>query len=246
MGTKMAVAFANIFMAKVETEIISQSVIKPLVWKRYIDDIFSLWNTNRGDITQFIEKANKHHPTIKFKAEVSEAEITFLDTIIYKGARFETTSVLDVRTHFKPTETFQYTRFSFCHPPGVRRRFVKGEALRLLRTNSSKTIFEEKLENFKTHLVDRGYPKAFIQRNLSEVKFQNRKQALRQKEKENKRILPFVTEYHPSVPNLKEILMSKWHFIEKQPTLREIFKEPPLISYKRGRSLKDILVRAKI
>ena len=34
MGIKMAVAFANIFMAKVETDILSQSVIKLLVWKR--------------------------------------------------------------------------------------------------------------------------------------------------------------------------------------------------------------------
>ena len=40
MGTKMAVAFADIFMVKVETDILSQSVIKPLVWKRFIDDIF--------------------------------------------------------------------------------------------------------------------------------------------------------------------------------------------------------------
>ena len=43
MGTKMAVAFANIFMAEVETEILNQSTLKSLVWKRYIDDIFSLW-----------------------------------------------------------------------------------------------------------------------------------------------------------------------------------------------------------
>ncbi|CAH3168880.1 unnamed protein product [Porites lobata] len=42
MGTKMAVAFSNIFMNRVETEILSQSLSKPLVWKRYIDDIFSL------------------------------------------------------------------------------------------------------------------------------------------------------------------------------------------------------------
>ena len=32
MGTKMAVSFANIFMAKVETDILSQSVTKPLVY----------------------------------------------------------------------------------------------------------------------------------------------------------------------------------------------------------------------
>ena len=89
---------------RVETEIMSQSTIKPLVWKRYIDDIFSLWNTNSGEITQFIEQANKHHPTIKFTAEVSDTEITFLDTIIYKGVFFETKSEFDVRTHFKPTD----------------------------------------------------------------------------------------------------------------------------------------------
>jgi len=47
---KMAVAFANIFMAKVETEILNQSALKPLVWKRFIDDI-SPWNTTTEEIT---------------------------------------------------------------------------------------------------------------------------------------------------------------------------------------------------
>ena len=36
MGTKMAVAFANIFMSAIETEIIRLSSNKPLVWKRYM------------------------------------------------------------------------------------------------------------------------------------------------------------------------------------------------------------------
>ena len=55
MGTKMAVAFANIFMAEVETKILNQSALKPLVWKRYIDDIFSIWNIHKDQVTQFIE-----------------------------------------------------------------------------------------------------------------------------------------------------------------------------------------------
>ena len=48
--------------------------------------------------------------------------------------------------HFKPTETFQYTPFSFCHAPEVKKGFIIGEALRLLRANSSKTTFEENIK----------------------------------------------------------------------------------------------------
>ena len=81
MGTKMAVAFANIFMSAVETEILSLSKTKPLRWKRYIDDIFSLWNVDKEEIEEFITLANQHHPTIKFTAEISDKEINFLDTI---------------------------------------------------------------------------------------------------------------------------------------------------------------------
>ena len=40
--------------------------------------------------------------------------------------------------------------------------------------------------------------------------------------------------------------MRNWHLIEKQPLLSEIYKKPPLVSYKRGCSVKDILVRAKL
>ena len=64
MGTKVAVAFTNIFMAKVETELLKKSAIKPICWKRYIDYIFSLWGTGREQITHFIEQANNHHATI--------------------------------------------------------------------------------------------------------------------------------------------------------------------------------------
>ena len=53
MGSKMSVAFANIFKAKVETDILSRSDTKPLVWKRFIDDIFSIWKVSREEIAKF-------------------------------------------------------------------------------------------------------------------------------------------------------------------------------------------------
>ena len=80
-----------------------------------------MWNVDKEEIYSFIELANNHHPTTKFTAEVSETETAFLDTSIYKGERFKKESILDVRTHFKSTETFQYTYFSSCHPQGLRK-----------------------------------------------------------------------------------------------------------------------------
>ena len=120
----MAVALSNIFMAAIEREIINRR--------------------NKKEINSFIEVANSYHPTIKFTSEISDKEITFLDTCVYKGERFKEESIPDVRTYFKPTETFQYTHFPSCHPPGVRRGLIKGEALRLLRTNSSEELHLKK------------------------------------------------------------------------------------------------------
>ena len=120
MGTKMAVAFGNLFMAEIETKRIKQSRIKPKVWKRYLDENFSLWDVNRQDIDLFMEQANTFQPTMKFTAEISEEEIseekiTLLGTVVYKGERFLKEAILDIKTHYKPIETFQYTHYSPCH-----------------------------------------------------------------------------------------------------------------------------------
>ena len=60
---------------------------------------FSLWNTEREEITHFIEQTNNHHTLIKFTTEISENKVTFLYTIVYKGERFNSTPILDVRKH---------------------------------------------------------------------------------------------------------------------------------------------------
>ena len=220
MGTKMSVAFANIFMAKIEECIISKSKINPLVWKRYIDDVFCLWDTNKDNIKELVTRANHGHylDTIKFTAEVSDSEIAFLDTKVYKGERFNRDSTRDVQTHYKQTETFQCTNFYSCHPPGVKKEFIKGEALRLLTTNSSHSTFSKNMQSFKTRLKNRGYSNEFLEKHLFEVNFKDRKRSLENKDKiAKKKILPFVTQYHPALPHVKNILMGKLHLIQNQP-----------------------------
>ena len=115
-----------------------------------------------------------------------------------------------------------YTPFTSCHPPGVKRGFLKGEALRLLRTNSSETMFEHNLSKFILRLIKRGQPKKFVRRTLSEVNFATRQSALLQKNK------TFVTTYQPSVRHLNKNLMLNWDLIQNQPLLNTIFRNPPI------------------
>ena len=135
----------------------------------------------------------------------------------------------------------------------MKKGFIKGKALRLPRTNSSERKFEENIcnfksiffiINFKSNLSFRGYPDYLVNKVLAEVKFTNRRSAFQQQPlRVQSGLMPFATQYNPSVSNVKSILMSKWHLIQNRPLLREIYREPPFISYSKGKSLKDILVK---
>ena len=88
-----------------------------------------------------------------------------------------------------------------------------------------------------------------IKKLLLEVKLTERKPALlKQNNKEEKEILPFVTQYQPLVSIIKEALMKKWNLIQNQPLPWQNFKEPPKVLYLWERKImmaKDMLVRAK-
>ena len=55
---------------------------------------------------------------MKFKAEISDNETIFLDTVVYQGTTLNEKwekAILDVKTTFL-TETFQYTQFDLLSP----------------------------------------------------------------------------------------------------------------------------------
>ena len=52
------------------------------------------------------------------------------------------------------------------------------------------------------------------------------------------KILSFVRTYHPALPNLKNILRSKWLLIQNQLLLREIFKDLLLFHTKQKKTVK--------
>ena len=83
IGTKMAPAFANIFMGELESRVLSSSAPAPKLWKRYIDDIFLVWTDSRESLQLFIDELNAQHPRIRFTSEISLSEINFLDLCLY-------------------------------------------------------------------------------------------------------------------------------------------------------------------
>ena len=99
MGTKMAPAYANIFMGSIEETLQNIDRDHIHIWKRFIDDIFVIWTGSEAQLTTFIELINQVHPTIKFTHEHSSSELTFLDVTVYKGPEFKESGLLDVKTH---------------------------------------------------------------------------------------------------------------------------------------------------
>ena len=69
-------------------------------------------------------------------------KLFFSNTEVFKGTRFNERNILDIRTHFKPTETFRIHSSLLVNLLALKKGFVKGEALRLSRTNSDREFFE--------------------------------------------------------------------------------------------------------
>ena len=141
MGTKMAPAYANLFMGSLEPTLFSLGQPHINMWKRFIDDIFLLWTGSPDQLKSFTSQINTIHPTIKFTYEQSEKELTFLDVVVYKGPQFATTGLLDVKTHIKPTNKQLYVHKTSYHPDSVKTVIPKGEAQRYLRSNTREETF---------------------------------------------------------------------------------------------------------
>ena len=65
---------------KLPSQALKSYHLKPLIWKRFIDDIFLIWTHGENELRKFVEYLNTLHDTIKFTCEQSMYEIAFLDT----------------------------------------------------------------------------------------------------------------------------------------------------------------------
>ena len=84
IGTKCAPSYAILFLAALEQRLLDHHVEKPLLWWRYIDDIFLIWTHGEEKLLEFINFLNSAHHSIKFTAEYSKESVNLLDVKVIR------------------------------------------------------------------------------------------------------------------------------------------------------------------
>ena len=121
-------------------------------------------------------------------------------------------------------------------------------ALRIRRICSNPDTFESRATELSDQLRRRGYNIQSISTATSKARSQRRDDLLRYKPKPEPSgtLIPFVLTYHPELPKVKEIVNKHWPIIESSKRLNKIFPQKPIMAYRRPKSLRDILVHAKL
>ncbi|XP_057308273.1 uncharacterized protein LOC130646150 [Hydractinia symbiolongicarpus] len=100
MGSPLAPILANLFMGVKEKEWIKNySGCGPTYYRRYVDDIFALFN-DESEALAFFEYLNQRHPNIKFTLEKQvDGKLPFLDILIENTSDKFYTSVFHKSTY---------------------------------------------------------------------------------------------------------------------------------------------------
>ena len=81
-----------------------------------------------------------------------------------------------------------------------------------MRTNSVKETFELWKLKFLTRLLERAYHRELAEKILAEVKFSSQNEALQNKTKTSRDVLPLSATFNPATPNLKKVLMKHYNW----------------------------------
>ncbi len=84
IGTRCAPPYAILFQAELENCLLQHAVDKPMLWWRYIDDIFLVWQNGEDKLLEFVSYLNSAHSTTKFTAEWSKSSVNVLDARVVK------------------------------------------------------------------------------------------------------------------------------------------------------------------
>jgi hypothetical protein len=246
MGTKVAPSFANIFMASFEDKFVYSYHIQPLIWLRYIDDIFMVWHHDNSSLNTFLEHLNQCHPTIKFTSDISPHSVNFLDTTV----KIDHNRHVYTDLYCKPTDSHNYLLYESSHPDHLKKSLPYSQLLRVRRICTNLTDFDKNAIIIAKHFIRRHYPVEIVEEALIKARRADRKQLLQPAEVEAKetgdRRFFLITHYHPEVSPLKDIIKKTWPILGRSVTTENTYNKRIIHGNRRTENLRDILVHAKL
>jgi hypothetical protein len=246
MGNIASPAIACLFMGMFEKLFLEQLPSQPLVFKRFIDDLFIILNAPILEVQAFLRNINRFHPSIKFTWNVSLKKMIFLDLLVYKGNDFPVTGKLSTNLHTKPTNVHQYLRFNSCHPDHCLVSIIFSQGLRFHRIISDQPNLIYHLRCFAANLQQRGYPSHLILKYLNKAIQIPRETALLPSTKPKFLTRPpLVLTYNPAFKTLPKVLHHLFEQIDIDPNCKVQFPEHPILAFRRPKNLGDFLISSK-
>lgn len=245
MGTPAAVVFAILFMYSLERDLVKEFQDQGLLllYKRFIDDILSIFTTLAA-AERFWKKFNKLHPNIKVTGVIVPNKAIFLDCIFLKGNRFATSNLLDVELYQKPLNNYLYLPFSSYHTNAQKVSFISNELKRYVVHFSQELLFLCVRQLFFHRLRARGYPKGFLAKPFAQVFYSQRQKFLYPSEAPNASeaeapIFAIPWDPRTEAMNLPKIFHEEWLNVQDVPQLLPV--PVPLTCYKRAPNLKNLV-----
>ena len=188
-----------------------------------------------------MEFMNSFHNTIKFTFSWSSQEVNFLDVnVVLRNG------IVSTDLYSKPTDKHQYLFHTSCHPNSCKKGIPFGQALRIRRICSTNAFFEKRARELCNYLVERGYKKDHVEREIDRARRIPRADTLRDKQPANNSRIPFVVTFHPALPNIGEILHRLHPVLNSSRRCQSAIKQVPMVAFRRPKSLKDILVHSEM
>ena len=241
IGTPFGPEYSCIAVGKQEIEV-SESYDGPFpeFYKRYIDDVFGATSMSREDLDRFISFVNDFHPAFQYTFEVSEESVNFLDINLSITSNEIRTSVF-----YKETDSHSYLKYGSYHPRSCKDAIPFSQFLRLKRLCSDEKDFRCKEKEMGNFFLARDYPLDIIEKAKAKVHNIPRSKALASKKdsQEITRLILSLT-YNSHSRTIKDIVEKNFQVLKLDEEVGYLFKEKPLVSYRRDRNIKDMLVRS--
>jgi hypothetical protein len=152
-----------------------------LIYGRFIDDGFFVWERDRASLDAFLAALNSALPGIQLTWDTSTTSIAFMDLVIAKDLSMSgATVLLVVSTHLKAHNQYLYVPWGSFHRTHMFAAFVRGELIRYAVTNTHRSGFEHMKGLFLQRLLERGYPSAWLDPLFASVSHASRAQHLSQ------------------------------------------------------------------